>query len=113
MTTPLLQTKLYIPPVQPGLVPRSRLIERLNQGIRLGCKLILVSAPAGFGKTTLLSEWIASTDRPVAWVSLESRAAEIAVKASVCEAARHRASAESNARTLSGRDTRCHHAGQA
>jgi LuxR family maltose regulon positive regulatory protein len=51
MTTPLLSTKLYIPPVQPELVSRSRLTERLNEGVTR--KLTLVSAPAGFGKTTL------------------------------------------------------------
>ncbi len=56
MNTPLLTTKLYIPPVRPELVPRPRLIERLNDG--LNGKLTLISAPAGFGKTTLLSEWI-------------------------------------------------------
>jgi LuxR family maltose regulon positive regulatory protein len=56
MTTPLLTTKLYIPPVRPELVSRPRLIERLNAGLHR--KLTLVSAPAGFGKTTLLSEWI-------------------------------------------------------
>ena len=51
MTTPLLQTKLYIPPVRPELVPRPRLIERLNAGLHRN--LTLISAPAGFGKTTL------------------------------------------------------------
>lgn len=55
METPLLQTKLYIPPLRPELVPRPRLIERLNQG--LDRKLTLISAPAGFGKTTLVAEW--------------------------------------------------------
>jgi hypothetical protein len=52
MSTPLLTTKLHIPPVRPELVPRPRLIERLNAG--LDRKLTLVSAPAGYGKTTLL-----------------------------------------------------------
>ena len=56
MATPLLSTKLYIPPVRPESVPRPRLIERLDEGLRLGHRLTLVSAPAGFGKTTLLSE---------------------------------------------------------
>jgi LuxR family maltose regulon positive regulatory protein len=56
MATPLLTTKLYVPPARPGLVPRPRLIERLDEG-RQG-RLILLSAPAGFGKTTLLVEWI-------------------------------------------------------
>ena len=49
METPLLQTKLYIPPPRPNLVSRPRLIERLNAG--LGRKLTLIAAPAGFGKT--------------------------------------------------------------
>jgi LuxR family maltose regulon positive regulatory protein len=53
---PLLQTKLYIPPTRPELVPRPRLIARLDEGLHN--KLTLISAPAGFGKTTLLSEWI-------------------------------------------------------
>ena len=78
MTTPLLQTKLYIPPVRPELVSRPRLIERLNAG--LDRKLTLISAPAGFGKTTLLSEWVNQIlDTPVpniqhpkfAWLSLD------------------------------------------
>ena len=56
MTTPLLATKLCIPPVRSGLVPRPRLIERLNAGLH--CKLTLVSAQAGSGKTTLISEWL-------------------------------------------------------
>jgi LuxR family maltose regulon positive regulatory protein len=73
MAIPLLKTKLYIPPVRPELVPRPRLIERLNEGIRSGRKLTLVSSPAGYGKTTLLSEWIASLDprTRIAWVSLD------------------------------------------
>jgi len=60
MTTFILTTKLYIPPPRPNLVERSHLIERLDEGLRLGRKLTLISAPAGFGKTTLLSEWINS-----------------------------------------------------
>jgi LuxR family maltose regulon positive regulatory protein len=64
MEAPLLQTKLYIPPPRPELVSRPRLIERLNAGLHR--KLTLVSAPAGFGKTTLLSEWVAGCGRPVA-----------------------------------------------
>jgi LuxR family maltose regulon positive regulatory protein len=56
MDISLLKTKLYIPPARPELVSRPRLIERLNAG--LGRKLTLISAPAGFGKTTLVSEWV-------------------------------------------------------
>ncbi|MBN1888984.1 MAG: tetratricopeptide repeat protein [Thermoflexales bacterium] len=58
MTTPLLTTKLYIPPPRPKLVERPHLIERLDEGLRLGHRLTLLAAPAGFGKTTLLGEWI-------------------------------------------------------
>ena len=49
MTTPILATKLYIPSARPEFVSRSRLIEQLNEDLRL--KLTLISAPAGFGKT--------------------------------------------------------------
>src|SRR3712207_4955461 len=69
---PLLETKLYVPRRRPGLVSRPRLIERLDQGTER--TLTLVSAPAGFGKTTLLAEWLAATSaggRPAAWVSLD------------------------------------------
>src|SRR5262245_11203617 len=69
MAAPILTTKLFIPPLGPKTVFRSRLIERLNEG--LGRKLTLISAPAGFGKTTLVSEWVAGCDRPVAWLSLD------------------------------------------
>ncbi len=69
MTTPLLTTKLYIPPVRPELVPRPRLIERLNAGLHR--KLTLISAPAGFGKTTLVNVWLRSTDQPFAWIFLD------------------------------------------
>jgi LuxR family transcriptional regulator, maltose regulon positive regulatory protein len=71
MPMPILATKLYIPPPCPGIVQRPRLIERLNEGLSSGSKLTLVSASAGFGKTTLVSEWIAGYGRPAAWLSLD------------------------------------------
>ena len=71
MTETVLQTKLYIPPLRPNLVPRPRLIEQLNQGLQLGHKLTLISAPAGFGKTTLAGEWVAGYGLPAAWLSLD------------------------------------------
>jgi LuxR family maltose regulon positive regulatory protein len=71
MLDSLLLTKLYIPPLRPNLVPRQRLIERLNQGLHFGHKLTLISAPAGFGKTTLVSEWLAGCNRQAAWLSLD------------------------------------------
>lgn len=71
MSPPILATKLYILPPRPGLVPRPRLIEQLNEGCAQGCRLTLISASAGFGKTTLLGEWIGHLGKPVAWLSLE------------------------------------------
>ncbi len=68
----LLETKLFAPRLRPGLVPRPRLAERLQLGAR--SRLTLVSAPAGFGKSTLLAEWLASTSTAgsaTAWVSLD------------------------------------------
>ncbi len=68
----LLATKLYIPSSCHALVPRPRLLERLNKGMER--KLTLISAPAGFGKTTLLCEWLRSPVGkaiPVAWISLD------------------------------------------
>jgi LuxR family maltose regulon positive regulatory protein len=72
MVAPLLTTKLYIPAVRRDLVSRPRLIERLNEGLHRGHRLTLVSAPAGYGKTTLLSEWVATCGRPIAWLALDS-----------------------------------------
>jgi LuxR family maltose regulon positive regulatory protein len=75
MPSPLLETKLYVPRSRRGLVPRPRLRERLDRGI--ASKLMLVSAPAGFGKTTLLAEWLAAgraapaADWPAAWLSVD------------------------------------------
>ncbi|MCA9905349.1 MAG: AAA family ATPase, partial [Anaerolineae bacterium] len=75
MPTPILATKLYIPPPRPNVVLRPHLLERLNKGLRqnqgFGRKLTLISAPAGFGKTTLVSAWVAGFERPAAWLSLD------------------------------------------
>jgi LuxR family maltose regulon positive regulatory protein len=68
----LLETKLYAPRVRRSLVARPRLIERVSRGAE--SKLMLVSAPAGFGKTTLVAEWLASApagDLSAAWLSLD------------------------------------------
>jgi len=75
----LLTTKLFIPPTRPEIVPRPRLIERLNNGLHR--KLTLISAPAGFGKTTLVTEWLdnlqldtndeAQAEYKIAWLSLD------------------------------------------
>src|SRR5437868_13580317 len=69
MPTPILATKLYIPRLRPNVVSRPRLLERLNEGLQRN--LTLIAAPAGFGKTTLISQWVASCDRQVAWLSLD------------------------------------------
>ena len=59
MVSSLLRTQLYIPPPRAQAVARLRLYERLDRALRAGGRLILVCAPAGFGKTTLLSQWLA------------------------------------------------------
>ena len=68
---PILAAKLFIPPLRHNFVQRARLIERLDQGLAAGSKLTLISASAGFGKTTLASEWAAVCGRKVAWLSLD------------------------------------------
>jgi LuxR family transcriptional regulator, maltose regulon positive regulatory protein len=71
-SVPILATKLYIPPPPPKVVVRARLIERLDEGLIAGHKLALISAPAGFGKTALVSEWVHKKDElNVAWLSLD------------------------------------------
>src|SRR5947209_2079491 len=70
MPTSILATKLYLPRLRPNVVSRPRLIERLNEGLHR--KLTLIAAPAGFGKTTLVSAWVAGCDRQVAWLSLDA-----------------------------------------
>lgn len=69
MLAPILVTKLYTPPLRSQSVPRQRLIDKLNAGS--GRKLTVISAPAGFGKTTLVSAWLAESDQPAAWLSLD------------------------------------------
>jgi ATP/maltotriose-dependent transcriptional regulator MalT len=69
MTSPLLKTKLHIPPSRQNLVARPRLIDRLNDGLTR--PLTLLSAPPGFGKTTLIAAWLEHQSLPVAWLSLD------------------------------------------
>ncbi len=69
MPVDILKTRLRAPPARSEYVDRPRLISQLDSG--RDAKLTLVSAPAGFGKTTLLGEWLRRSDRPFAWVSLD------------------------------------------
>ena len=79
MSGDLLRTKFHVPRLRPFLVPRPHLIQQLNQGLQELCKLTLISAPAGFGKTTLVSEWLhqngqgeaVSLPTQIAWLSLD------------------------------------------
>ncbi|MCU1551353.1 MAG: LuxR family transcriptional regulator, partial [Glaciihabitans sp.] len=76
MAMPVLATKLFRPPPRPQSIARPRLVERLDEGLRADRKLTLIAAPAGFGKSSLLSEWIAGAEAKwpqsrVAWLSLE------------------------------------------
>jgi LuxR family transcriptional regulator, maltose regulon positive regulatory protein len=69
MLQAIINTKLYLPPPRRGAVARTRLIERLQEG--LPGKLTLVAAPAGFGKSTIVGEWVTGCKQPSAWVSLD------------------------------------------
>ena len=81
MSETLLETKFYILPLRPNLVRRPQLLEQLNRGLALGCKLTLLCAPAGYGKTTLVAQWLhhavhvngptAIADYECAWISLD------------------------------------------
>src|ERR687895_1131016 len=71
MDRQILRAKLYVPRGRPDAVPRPRLYEQLDEGARR--ELTVVSAPAGFGKTTLLADWSRRSELPVAWISLDER----------------------------------------
>jgi LuxR family maltose regulon positive regulatory protein len=71
VTDTLLATKFFIPPPQANLVRRQRLLDRLDESIRDGKRLLLISTPAGYGKTTLLGEWLQQSNYPKAWLSLD------------------------------------------
>ncbi|MDR2986289.1 MAG: LuxR C-terminal-related transcriptional regulator [Nocardiopsaceae bacterium] len=66
----LLTTKLHVPRLRPGFVPRPRLLGALDEGVAR--RLIMLCAPAGFGKTALLAEWAWQGERPAAWLSLDA-----------------------------------------
>jgi LuxR family maltose regulon positive regulatory protein len=71
MVETLIATKISVPPSRAVLVRRERLFERLDAGLQR--KLTVLSAPAGFGKTTLLSHWVEQQERPLAWVALDEQ----------------------------------------
>ncbi len=73
----LMRTKLYRPRSSSDIITRTRLLERLNA--TLGCEITLVCAPAGFGKSTLLAQWVQTIDRPSAWLSLDEYDNELPV----------------------------------
>lgn len=71
MDFPVLKTKLFVPPVQDRLVPRPRLQQQIDTAIQAGNRLILIAAPAGFGKTTTISSWVHTHNQGAAWLSLD------------------------------------------
>ncbi|WP_135480228.1 LuxR C-terminal-related transcriptional regulator [Candidatus Chloroploca mongolica] len=73
MDASLLLTKLFIPSVPPNIIHRPQLIERLTAGLQAGKLLTVVSAPAGYGKSTMLAQWITAYHGQVAWLSLDDR----------------------------------------
>ncbi len=74
---PILRTKLYRPPVAADIVWRRRLHSRLDEGRHR--PLTLVSAPAGYGKSTLVSHWLETLDEPCAWLSLDEADGDLRV----------------------------------
>lgn len=84
-TLPLIRTKLYRPRITTGLVPRPRLLERLE--MRRGRALTLVVAPAGYGKSTLVASWLETCDCPSAWLSLDEDENDLALFLSYFSAA--------------------------
>ena len=68
----LLQTKLHIPQPNPRTLFRQHLLSRMDEGLASGCKLTLISAPVGYGKSTLVSSWLAEKRLPAAWLSLDA-----------------------------------------
>jgi LuxR family maltose regulon positive regulatory protein len=80
MSAPLLATKLFVPPPGKILVERPRLVKKLHECLHPACRLALISAPAGFGKTTLVSTWVTSFKLSelspcpsFSWLSLDDR----------------------------------------
>jgi LuxR family maltose regulon positive regulatory protein len=75
MDTPLLATKLFIPPVPHNMVPRVKAVNRLDEGLRQGRRLTLITAPPGYGKTSLMASWVTSQhlqgERKFCWLALE------------------------------------------
>ncbi len=72
MSASLLSTKLYIPPARPDGVSRPHLIEKIQKGLNQPGSFALISGPAGFGKSSLLSAYVTATKKSVAWVSLDA-----------------------------------------
>jgi LuxR family maltose regulon positive regulatory protein len=66
-----LHTKLFVPPERPNLISRPKLLDQLHRGLQPGRKLVLISAPAGSGKTTLVSQFVGRSERLVAWLGLD------------------------------------------
>ncbi|MFO7584905.1 MAG: LuxR C-terminal-related transcriptional regulator [Anaerolineales bacterium] len=78
MVAPLLATKIHVPPLRPGIVTRPRLVTRLDEVLERPSGVGLVSASAGFGKTTLISQWVVGTGHPAAWLSLDEGDGDVA-----------------------------------
>lgn len=71
MSIAIIKTKLYVPKLRSRVVVRPKLVDQINNNV--DCKLTLISAPTGFGKSTLISEWASNSDYPFAWISLEEK----------------------------------------
>ena len=79
MSLVIVHTKLKTPLSNVQLVQRSRLLEKINQGVQARHKLTIIAAPAGFGKSTVASIWAKQSDRHIAWFNLENSDNEISI----------------------------------
>ena len=66
---PILRTKLHVPTIRPNTIPRNSLIKKLKD--KPDCNLTIISAPAGYGKTTFICNWLNKSDRKIAWYSID------------------------------------------
>lgn len=73
MTDFVLNTKLHSPILRPNVIHRQRLLNSLDSGVKQSCKITLISAPAGYGKTTLVLDWLQHSSRKYTWLSLDER----------------------------------------
>ena len=101
----ILATKLHVPQPHVVSIPRKRLTERFEEAVSSGIRLILLTAPAGFGKSTLVTHWLTHQDRPLGWLSLDKGDRQVSHFLVYLVSALQRISPEIGAKILSALQT--------